>query len=107
MSTVSSRFVVSNRHGLHARPAALFVRAAGRYQADIRVKTFGNFVDGKSILDLLSINAGHGTSLTVVAEGRDAPEAMEHIGHLFVSAFGEKAPRTGAGSDLTSACLMG
>lgn len=100
MPTVSSRFVVPNRHGLHARPAALFVRAAGRYQADIRVKNGGNFVDDKSILDLLSLNATHGALLTVAVEGRDAPEAMEHIGHLFVSAFGEKAPEDTAGTPI-------
>lgn len=89
MATISSRFVVPNLLGMHARPAALFVKRARRYEAEVRVKNGPALVDGKSIMDLLSIGATQGAILTVVVEGRDADAAMADLHALFASAFDE------------------
>lgn len=89
MAKISSNFVVANTHGLHARPAMLLAKAAGRYQAEVSIRNGGGFVDGKSVLALLSIGASQGTKLTVVAEGCDAQEAMREIKDLFAASFGE------------------
>ena len=90
MPMVSSNFVVPNKYGMHARPAALFAKTAGRYEADIRVKNGSGFVDGKSVINLLAMGAEKGARLTVVADGRDARKAMEEITFLFAASFGEK-----------------
>ncbi|MFA5042821.1 MAG: HPr family phosphocarrier protein [Kiritimatiellia bacterium] len=90
MPKISSRFIVPNAFGMHARPAALFAKTAVRYEASISVRNGGGFVDGKSIIELLAIGAVQGTPLTVVADGIDAAEAMQAIQCLFADAFGEE-----------------
>ncbi len=90
MSMVSSSFVVRNKFGMHARPAAMFARRAQRYEANINVKNGSGYVNGKSILELLTIGAKKGTLLTVVADGCDADEAIKNIKGLFSRAFGER-----------------
>ena len=90
MPTVSSRFVVPNTCGIHARPAAMFVKTANRYEASISIRNGGGHYNGKSILDLLSIGAEKGTQLTVVADGCDADAAIKEIQCLFAGRFGEE-----------------
>jgi len=90
MPVVQSSFVVTNALGMHARPSALFAKTAARYDARVSVRNGGGFVDGKSILDLLTIGAQKGTKLTVVADGSDADALMQDIRGLFDAAFGEK-----------------
>ena len=78
-------FTVHAELGLHARPAGLFVMIAKRYAAQIEVaRAEGNddWVDGRSILSLLSLAAGRGTRLRVRAEGTDAADAVEALGRL-------------------------
>ena len=70
-----SEFVVKSELGLHARPASQFVSMAGRFRASIHVGRGGEWVDGRSILSLLSLAAGRGTTLRIRAEGEDADEA--------------------------------
>ncbi len=73
--------------GLHARPAARLAQAAGRFAADVEVSFSGLQVDAKSILDLLSLCAPKGSSLSVTCSGSDAGEAATVISRLFENAL--------------------
>lgn len=87
--TLTREVVVSNRHGLHARPAALLTREARRWQSRIELVAAAQRVDGKSILDVLTLAAEAGTRLVVEATGPDAQAALEAIGSLFERRFDE------------------
>ncbi len=75
-------FTVGHELGLHARPAGRFVSLAGRFQAEIQVARNGEWVNGRSVLSLLSLAAGPGTRLRVRAVGEDADQAVEALGSL-------------------------
>lgn len=75
-SMPSRELTISNKLGIHARPAAQFVKTASQFEADIRVEKDGEEVDGKSIMGLMMLAAGHGSVLNVVAEGSDAEDAL-------------------------------
>jgi len=83
-------YVLLNKLGLHARPASLFVKTASQFQADIKISKDGHVSDGKSILSLLMLAAGQGASLNVCARGEDAVEALDALGTLITSKFGEE-----------------
>ncbi|HLB34054.1 MAG TPA: HPr family phosphocarrier protein [Chthoniobacterales bacterium] len=91
-SMVSSvkELVIKNRNGLHARPSALFVKTAGRFNSEIWVEKEGERVNGKSIMGLMMLAAGHGSVLQVIAEGDDALQALEELEKLIDSRFGEE-----------------
>lgn len=73
---------VLNKLGLHARPAALFVKTASRFLSDITIDRSGNQVSGKSIMGLLTLEAAEGCVLKVTADGPDAGEAIEELQKL-------------------------
>ena len=78
-------FTVHAELGLHARPAGVFVMVAKRFEAQIevaRAEGSDDWVDGRSILSLLSLAASRGTRLRVRAEGADAADAVEALGAL-------------------------
>jgi phosphocarrier protein HPr len=78
-------FTVHAELGLHARPAGMFVMTAKRFAASIevaRAEGSEDWVDGRSILSLLSLAASRGTRLRVRAEGSDAADAVEALGAL-------------------------
>ncbi len=77
--------------GLHARPAAAFVRLAGRFDSDIRVARDGLEVNGKSIMGVLMLAAEQGAELTIRGEGPDAEPALEALVELVAGGFGEEA----------------
>ena len=77
-------FKISNQYGIHARPAALFVKAASRFDAEINVEKDGTVVSGKSIMGLMTLEAGRGSVLRVTAEGEDGEEALDHLEDLVV-----------------------
>jgi phosphocarrier protein HPr len=81
-SVSSRKVIVHNPQGLHARPADLFAKQANRFQAAIDVIKEGQHANGKSILDLLMLAAEEGTTLTIVARGEDAEEAIETLSQL-------------------------
>ena len=87
---VSREVVVGIRQGLHARPADLLAREARKWQSRIELSNASQRVDGKSILELLTLAAEAGTRLVVEATGPDAREALEAIGGLFDSNFNEQ-----------------
>ena len=85
--THSREVVVENEQGLHARPADLVAREAQRWESRIEFVGKAQRVDGKSILDLLTLAAEAGTHLVVEATGPDASEALDAIGILFEQKF--------------------
>ena len=82
-------FVISNKLGLHARPAAVFVQTANRFEALIEVQKEDLKVDGKSIMGIMTLAAEMGSSITVRTTGKDAAAAMDALAKLIESNFGE------------------
>ncbi len=82
MSGVERSFVVERELGLHARPASEFVSVAARYQCEIQVGNGREWVNGRSVLSILSLAASCGSTLTVRAEGDDAEAAVRELGAL-------------------------
>jgi phosphotransferase system HPr (HPr) family protein len=80
---------VVNPQGFHARPAHLFVKLAATFQSQIEIIKGNEVVNGKSILDLLTLGAGNGTTLTLRANGPDAEAAVEALAQLIEGGFGE------------------
>ena len=78
-----------NQHGLHARPATLFVQLANKYEAQIQVIKGDLVVDGKSVTSMLTLGAEKGTRLRITADGPDAEQAVEELTELLKSGFGE------------------
>lgn len=81
---------IKNKVGLHARPASLFVQEARRYASNIRITNGDTTVNGKSILNVLTLGADQGTTIVVNAEGDDADAALAGIRQLYDSNFGEQ-----------------
>jgi len=83
-------FKVLNKYGIHARPAALLVKAAGKYDSEVFIEKDGNKVSCKSIMGVMTIEGYPGSTMTVSAEGPDAEEAMKEIAELFENKFYEE-----------------
>ncbi len=81
---------VINSLGLHARPAAMFVKTASVFQADVMVSKEGNTVSGKSIMGLMTLQAECGSVLRIAAEGPDASDALDRLETLFLEKFHEE-----------------
>ena len=77
---VERSFTIRNELGLHARPAGEFVALAGTFESEISVSRGAEWVDGRSVLSLLSLAASHGTKLLVRAIGTDALDAVTALG---------------------------
>lgn len=90
VATSTLELTIQNRNGLHARPAAMFVKTSSRYQAEIWVVKDGEKVNGKSIMGLMMLAAGKGSIIEVTAEGADGEEALEALSKLVDSSFGEE-----------------
>ena len=82
-------FTIRNKLGIHARPAAQFVKTASQFSCDIAVEKDGEQVDGKSIMGLMMLAAGHGSVLVVSADGNDAEEALGALESLVNRNFEE------------------
>ena len=87
---MTKEFLVANKLGIHARPAALFVKTANRFACEIYVEKDGEKVNGKSIMGLLMLAAGPGCKLTVHAQGPDASKALAEIEGLVKRKFDEE-----------------
>ncbi len=83
-------FWVANKLGIHARPAAMFVKTANRFACDIFVEKDGEKVNGKSIMGLMMLAAGPGSKLTVHANGHDASQALAELETLIQRKFDEE-----------------
>jgi phosphocarrier protein len=88
-ATMTKDFLVSNKLGIHARPAAMFVKTANRFSCDIFVEKDGEKVNGKSIMGLMMLAAGPGSKLTVQAQGHDASQALSELETLINRKFDE------------------
>lgn len=87
---IERKIKVTNKLGLHARPAALFVQTANQFECDIWVRKGKQQVNGKSIMGLMMLAAGPGSVLTLAAEGTDAAKALDSLERLFKNKFGEE-----------------
>ena len=81
---------IKNKLGIHARPAAQFVKTASKFSSEISVEKDGEEVDGKSIMGLMMLAAGHGSAILVSAEGDDAEAALDAIEDLVTRSFEEE-----------------
>ena len=89
-SIMTKDFMVANKLGIHARPAAMFVKTANRFSCDIFVEKDGERVNGKSIMGLMMLAAGPGSKLTVSAHGQDASQALAELETLIKRKFDEE-----------------
>ena len=88
-SIMTKDFVVLNKLGIHARPAALFVKTANRFSCNIFVEKDGEKVNGKSIMGLMMLAAGPGSKLKIHADGQDASAALSELEILIKRKFDE------------------
>lgn len=84
------KFTIVNRLGLHARAAALLVKTAARFSAEITIKKEDMEVNGKSIMGILLLAAPKGSDIHLMIEGTDEELAMQHLGELIEGGFGEE-----------------
>lgn len=87
---ITKELIVLNKLGIHARPAALFVKTANRFDCDVFVEKDGEKVNGKSIMGLMMLAAGPGSRLLIQADGHDAAKAVVEIELLIKRKFDEE-----------------
>ncbi|MGO3929985.1 HPr family phosphocarrier protein [Rhodopseudomonas pseudopalustris] len=87
---ISREIPVINKRGLHARASAKFVQMAEKFHAEVTVTRNGETVGGTSIMGLMMLAAGIGTTVTVSASGPEAREALDALTELMGSKFGEE-----------------
>ena len=87
---MTKEFLVTNKLGIHARPAAMFVKTANRFTCEIFVEKDGEKVNGKSIMGLMMLAAGPGSKVTVSAQGQDASQALAELETLIRRKFDEE-----------------
>lgn len=81
---IEKEIVIKNDSGLHARPAALFVQIANKYDSEISVKKGKRVVNGKSIMGIMMLAAAKGSRIIVKADGDDADRAIEELEKLLL-----------------------
>lgn len=86
---VYGEFQIVNKKGLHARATAKFVQCASNFESDITVTRCGETVGATSIMGILTLGAGIGSTITVVAKGPDARDALQALAALVADKFGE------------------
>jgi phosphocarrier protein len=86
---ISREFRINNKLGLHARPSAQLTQVAGTFASEVYIAKNGRRVNAKSIMGVMMLAAGPGSTVTVDAEGPDEEQAIEAIGALIASRFGE------------------
>ncbi|MEX0690283.1 MAG: HPr family phosphocarrier protein [Gemmatimonadales bacterium] len=89
MNRVEEQVTIVNPQGMHARPAAEFVKIAARFTAEITVAKDGHAVNGKSILGVMTLAAECGSTIVISADGPDADEAVAALVALVERGFGE------------------
>lgn len=85
MARFKKQLVVKNKSGLHARPAALFVQVANKFDARITVKRDNEEVNGKSIMGILMLGVEKDTIIIIEADGKDAQAALEELEKIISS----------------------
>ena len=87
---IRKNVTVVNKQGVHARPASMIAKEAGRFSSQINLITDEMTANGKSIMTIMMMALTHGTDLTIEAVGDDAQLAIESISNLFETGFGEE-----------------
>jgi len=85
--TCTQEFTIVNKMGMHARPAAQFVKRASKFECEVWVEKDDEQVNGKSIMGLMMLAAGQGAKLTITTEGQDAESAIQELGKLIQCGF--------------------
>ena len=88
--TAQRELVVTNKLGIHARPAVQFVKVANRFSCNVFVTKDGEKINGKSIMGLMMLAAGPGSKLTLHVRGADAPQAIVELEALVKRKFDEE-----------------
>lgn len=78
---------LKNKEGLHARPAAVFVQEANKFDSDVEIEFQGMKVNGKSIIGIMSLGAFYGEDITIIARGRDEEDAVKALEELIINGF--------------------
>lgn len=86
---VEKEVTIKNRAGIHARPAALIVQTANKFDSQISFEKDDDRINGKSIMGIITLGAGYNTTLKVIAEGEDENEALDALVTLFENRFEE------------------
>lgn len=89
MAVVEREVEIVNPQGVHARPAAEFVKTAGKFKADVQVSKDGVSVNGKSIMGVMTLAAEFGSTIHLRADGDDAERAIAALAALVAAGFGE------------------
>jgi phosphocarrier protein HPr len=87
--SIQKELTIRNKMGMHARPAAQFVKRASKYQCDVWVEKDDEPVNGKSIMGLMMLAAGRGETIKIIADGNDAEAAVADLEELVQSGFGD------------------
>jgi phosphocarrier protein HPr len=87
--SIEKELTIRNKMGMHARPAAQFVKRASKYQCDVWVEKDDEPVNGKSIMGLMMLAAGRGETIKIIADGSDAEQAVADLEELVTSGFGD------------------
>jgi phosphocarrier protein HPr len=90
VGAIEQTVTITNKVGLHARPATLFVQTAARFSASVQARSGLREADAKRILEVLQLGAAQGARLTISAEGADATEAVSALVALVQNNFGEE-----------------
>jgi len=86
---VEKDVIIKNKTGLHARPAAILVQNANKFESDIFLEKDGDKVNAKSIMGVMMLAAAEGSKIKIIAEGNDEKEAVETISNLLESNIDE------------------
>jgi phosphocarrier protein len=84
----SIEILIKNKYGIHARPSAMFVKIASKYQSNITVEKDDIKIPAKDILALMTLEARCGTKIKITAEGEDSQEALNDLQELINNKFG-------------------
>lgn len=85
----SSKLKITNRYGLHARPATDFAQAAAGFKSNIKVRSDDDEADGKSVMELMMLAATQGTEIEILCSGPDAQDALSYLAELVARGFDE------------------
>ncbi len=86
---MEKEFTITNKNGMHARPAAQFVKQASQFKCEVLVEKDDEQVNGKSIMGLMMLAAAKGECIKIITDGADADAAMVALGGLVQSGFGD------------------
>lgn len=89
-SVIIRELAILNQYGIHARPAAMFVKTASKYESEVTVERDSVRVSGKSIMGLMTMEASCGTKIRIIAEGVDANQAIDELQKLVEHKFYEE-----------------